>query len=1099
MGTPRAEGLEETVPASEPPEEEQLADPDKNEERYRLGTELGRGGMGRVVEAFDVQLGRTVALKEVLPKGGPGTVRRFTREVQLTARLEHPSIVPLYDAGTGPDGRPYYVMRRVTGRPLDELIGRARGLGERLTLVPAVLAAIDAVAHAHRRGVIHRDLKPANILVGELGETVVIDWGLAKVIGEDDETGDAIMSAGDSLQTQMGSVFGTPGFMAPEQARGEELSTQGDVYALGATLYHLLAGTPPHAGNSATEVIDKTSRLEVRPLTKVAPGTPPELVAIVGKALAFDPASRYANAGALGEDVRRFLSGQLVAAHNYTSRQKLGRFARKHRGALAVAALATVAVAVLAWFAVHRIVTERDVATEARHQALIDKKAAEEARDRLAERHDALVVMQANALLDANPTEAIAILKQLSAKSPRLADARAIAQAASLRGVAWAMQGPREMSVIAELSPDGKRLLQVTIDGKVRIWDLEMRRLVIERPFIEQTRAAWVAGGRVLAWNKKVSPLLLDPNTSTAETLAVPPISEAVVTDRGDLAAVIVVPGGAGVLDIATKRVRMLSSERDVKDLEIAPDGSRIAVGSRSGLVVFDRDGKELARKLGYFPVFEISRSGSLAAISDRTVFELRPGPQPVWTEIPLELEGSHRPLVIMYRGSDLMLLTSKSELLQWNGRVLYRRKQFDSIGPMIRETGLESLALATPNGKLEVIYPLGVASIPLPHIVKGLRLAGRHDSSRLVVVGEGVLLTYDLAAMLPKQIAVPGNTDAIFAGDDKLLTITSVAYGKWHWLDLVTYKSIAIDELQGMPMIVSVDPIGGRILVRETGPGPQGLVQRLVVLRVDRPERDVVAEAAKIWGRLIGGDTVVFEMGDGRLFARTGSKDPREVAKLDGAVRGLVDLGDHGFAASSSGGEVVRMDLRSGKLERVRVAVGTRGFVAADQGNRVVIIEDARLSLWDTAVTPIATFDKPIIGIDSIVGGVVVHFDDHEAQILDLKPNATPHRLMPFARRSPVVDAKGTLMAGLGTAQQLTILELPSRARWTVPNHFAALTKVLSVSPYTRKIVQGHNEGLALWQLPAADGDLKSWLESQSNALVDRDGVLAWPWQLPP
>ncbi|HEY5938803.1 MAG TPA: serine/threonine-protein kinase, partial [Kofleriaceae bacterium] len=302
MGTPsdrpRPEGLEETVPASAPPEDEQLADPDKNDERYRLGTELGRGGMGRVVEAFDVQLGRTVALKEVLPKGGPGTVRRFTREVQLTARLEHPSIVPLYDAGTGPDGRPYYVMRRVTGRPLDELIGRARGLGERLTLVPAVLAAIDAVAHAHRRGVIHRDLKPANILVGELGETVVIDWGLAKVIGEDDDTtGDSMLTPGDSLQTQMGSVFGTPGFMAPEQARGEEINTQGDVYALGATLYHLLAGTPPHAGNSATEVIDKTSRLEVRPLAEVAPGAPPELVAIVGKSLAFDPKSRYANAG----------------------------------------------------------------------------------------------------------------------------------------------------------------------------------------------------------------------------------------------------------------------------------------------------------------------------------------------------------------------------------------------------------------------------------------------------------------------------------------------------------------------------------------------------------------------------------------------------------------------------------------------------------------------------------------------------------------------------------------------------------------------------------------------------------------------------------
>src|SRR5262245_34374711 len=221
-----------------------VARPTPPPERYKLGAELGRGGMGRVVEAYDVQLGRTVALKEVLPNGGPGTSRRFAREVQLTARLEHPSIVPLYDSGVTIDGRPYYVMRKVSGRPFDELVARARNLDERLTLLPSLLAAIDAVAHAHRRGVIHRDLKPANILVGELGETVVIDWGLAKVIGEEDEaTRDSIPpDPGDSLKTQIGSVFGTPGFMAPEQARGEELNTRGDVYALGATLYQLLAG-----------------------------------------------------------------------------------------------------------------------------------------------------------------------------------------------------------------------------------------------------------------------------------------------------------------------------------------------------------------------------------------------------------------------------------------------------------------------------------------------------------------------------------------------------------------------------------------------------------------------------------------------------------------------------------------------------------------------------------------------------------------------------------------------------------------------------------------------------------------------------------------
>src|SRR6185503_12814972 len=217
MGEPKS-GLDDTIPASSPPEGGE-APAAASGDRYRLGAELGRGGMGRVVEAFDTQLGSTVAFKEILPNAASSLARRFRREVEITARLEHPSIVPLYDSGTTDDGRPFYVMRRVTGRPLDQLIASTRTLDERLALLPNVLAAIDGIAHAHKRGVIHRDLKPANILVGELGETVVIDWGLAKVIGEADTQSNEprIPSAADSLQTQMGSVFGTPGFMAPEQ------------------------------------------------------------------------------------------------------------------------------------------------------------------------------------------------------------------------------------------------------------------------------------------------------------------------------------------------------------------------------------------------------------------------------------------------------------------------------------------------------------------------------------------------------------------------------------------------------------------------------------------------------------------------------------------------------------------------------------------------------------------------------------------------------------------------------------------------------------------------------------------------------------------
>jgi serine/threonine protein kinase len=367
--------------------------------------------MGRVVEAYDTHLQRTVALKEVLPKMA-NIDRRFQREVRITARLEHASIVPLYDSGRLADGRPYYVMRKVTGKPLDQVIARARTHEARIALLPNMLSAIDAIAHAHKRGVIHRDLKPQNILVGELGETVVIDWGLAKVLGDGDEPvhdslEPRLPSAADSLQTQVGSVFGTPGFMAPEQARGDDLGPQGDVYALGATLYQVIVGKPPFGGTSATDVISSTLRHRLEPVARAAPGTPPELVTIVEKALAFEPENRYPDAGALAEDVRRFLTGQLVASHQYTPRQRVSRFVRRHRAALTVAALAFVGIAALAVVSIRSIVHERDTATSASAEAGRQRAYADQRARESRERADQLLLLHSRSLLEINPTQAM--------------------------------------------------------------------------------------------------------------------------------------------------------------------------------------------------------------------------------------------------------------------------------------------------------------------------------------------------------------------------------------------------------------------------------------------------------------------------------------------------------------------------------------------------------------------------------------------------------------------------------------------------------------------------------------------------------------------
>src|SRR5262245_24092437 len=175
-----AAGAEATEPgpgaaAARLPAPLQVRDPS----RYKILAEHGRGGIGRVVRATDREFGRDVALKELLRRSPMAEVR-FLREAVITSRLEHPNIVPVHEAGHWPDGTPFYTMKLVSGRSLRELIDEARTLEDRLALLPRVLAVADAIAYAHARGVIHRDLKPANIIVGEYGETVVIDWGLAK-------------------------------------------------------------------------------------------------------------------------------------------------------------------------------------------------------------------------------------------------------------------------------------------------------------------------------------------------------------------------------------------------------------------------------------------------------------------------------------------------------------------------------------------------------------------------------------------------------------------------------------------------------------------------------------------------------------------------------------------------------------------------------------------------------------------------------------------------------------------------------------------------------------------------------------------------------
>ncbi|MEO7095727.1 MAG: serine/threonine-protein kinase, partial [Polyangiales bacterium] len=351
----------------------------------RLG-ELARGGLGRISTARDMRTGRVIAVKEMLVNTEDATMR-FAREALITANLEHPAIVPVYEVGRWPSGEPFFAMKLVKGRPLNVVIDEAADLDARLALISHVLTVADALAYAHGERVIHRDLKPHNVLCGAHGETVVIDWGLARRIDVmDTSTSQHRRISAEPGQTYVGAIMGTPAYMPPEQAHGKRVDERADVYAIGAILYNVLSGAPAYAGRTLDELLEKVRSGPPRPLAELVPEVPPDLAAIVTRAMAPDPAQRYPTAAELASDLRRFTTGQLVLSHRYTAGQRVARFVARHRAAVAVAGIALVGSVVGGAIAVTKILHARDVAEGAQVVAESERARADTERDEVRRR-----------------------------------------------------------------------------------------------------------------------------------------------------------------------------------------------------------------------------------------------------------------------------------------------------------------------------------------------------------------------------------------------------------------------------------------------------------------------------------------------------------------------------------------------------------------------------------------------------------------------------------------------------------------------------------------------------------------------------------------
>jgi len=340
---------------------------------YARQDEIARGGQGVVLRVWDNELGRELAMKVVEQGSSPNedstALGRFLDEARITGRLDHPGIVPVHELGVSHDGHAFFTMKLVRGRELSKIFDLARDEQEGWSLprtLNVMLRVCEAMAYAHHKGIVHRDLKPANVMVGSFGAVYVMDWGIARVLDQSDEKDTSAHPSGDdadglrreieanesSLYTMDGDVLGTPAYMSPEQARGElrNVGPATDVYAVGAMLYHLLSGRMPYepavgARRNAVEVLELAREVPPTSVRELAPDMPAELIAICEKAMARELDQRYASMEAVADDLRAYLEGRVVSAHEAGSLAELRKWIGRNKplaSAMATAVLALV-------------------------------------------------------------------------------------------------------------------------------------------------------------------------------------------------------------------------------------------------------------------------------------------------------------------------------------------------------------------------------------------------------------------------------------------------------------------------------------------------------------------------------------------------------------------------------------------------------------------------------------------------------------------------------------------------------------------------------------------------------------------------------------
>jgi WD40 repeat protein len=1090
--------------------------------RYTVLAELARGGLGRVLAATDDVLGRHVAIKQALAST-PEALARFEREARLTARLQHAGVVPVYDVGAWPDGEPFFVMKKVEGRSLAELIAAAGSLSKRLALVPRVLAVADTVAYAHSVGVIHRDLKPSNVVISEFGETIVIDWGLAKLVAEQDDptTGDLTdAGAGNPALTQMGSVIGTPQFMAPEQAEGDPVDARADVYAIGAMLYNVVTGAPPFIEGRPATVLTRVRQSRPRALQLQTPDVPEDLAAIVGKAMARAPADRYATAADLAEDLQRFLDGQLVRAHRYSLAALVRRWLRRHRAVVSACVLLLSTLVAVGVASVRRIVSERNAAVVARQQAL--------------DRENKLVLMQAERSLAEDPTRTLSWLKRYRRSrrgEPWQADA--IAEDAVATGVARHALGFPVLSRSVSVAAHAPWMAVGGEDGRIRLVDLATgagrllaagQGAVVDTAFSpdEQRLAALHADGHLQLWSITGQPLR----------------------------ALRLAARGAGMLRFAPDGRRLAVASGDEVNLVPAGDGdvrARVSFSSRVNTIGFCGDDDSLV----------VLEHAGLVSVVDAGTGRLR------------RLEGRHGDarLTCLPGGSGFVTGGTDGDVRLWDmHRGLLRR-----LGR--HEDWVTSLAVS-PDGS-SVASASGDDTIRIFRLGEGARgsLAGAHrrpaaattvmrghaDTVRAVAFSpDGRLLasvSYDSARLWDAATGALVRTFPVSDGRPKWLAITDggrslVTSGLRQarvW-SLDVPRSVLIEGHRDSVIALAWSPDGQRL-----GSGGRDRTVRVHDLRAgvtwSSPPRDgwVVAlrflGATKVLATSVSLNTAVLDLTGPRI------RQLVTPSSSDAASAGLLAVSPRGDRLAFFDAEtLVLQDIATGRRQhlapRIPIASdvefsasGDRVASASRQGN--ISIWDVatgthRLSirvpeiLEDVAISPDGQWlawlarsgrvdlaraaDGEIVHTSAADGAFGTFFFMPDSRTLVYGANERTIALLDVSRRTvqllyghrlPIAQvARSPVGALLASGDAGGFIRLWRVGDGTSSTFLApeGATTQLRFSPDGRRLASGGAQGrVRVWEVSTlpAPGSVDAgpaWLEAHTSSTVDDNGVLLAP-----